>query len=53
MNITSEPDVTTALASEDDLAELEDVLVARLTRYGVVDARTLCVILGQYGRRNA
>lgn len=39
MNITSEPDVTTALASEDDLAELEDVLVARLTRYGVVDAR--------------
>ncbi|SCD24781.1 two-component sensor histidine kinase [Brucella inopinata] len=46
MNITNEPDVTTALASEDDLAELEDVLVARLTRYGVVDARTLCVILG-------
>ncbi len=39
MNITSEPDVTTALASENDLAELEDVLVARLTRYGVVDAR--------------
>ncbi len=39
MSISDAPDVIAALASEDDLAELEDVLVARLTRFGIVDAR--------------
>lgn len=39
ISITAQPDVPTVLASEDDLAELEDVLVARLARYGVIDAR--------------
>ncbi|WP_265974738.1 ATP-binding protein [Brucella intermedia] len=39
LTITAQPDVPTVLASEEDLAELEDVLVARLARYGVIDAR--------------
>lgn len=39
ITITTQPDVPTVLASEEDLAELEDVLVARLARYGVIDAR--------------
>ncbi|MFQ0814010.1 osmolarity sensor protein EnvZ [Brucella anthropi] len=39
ITITAQPDVPSVLASEDDLAELEDVLVARLARYGVIDAR--------------
>src|SRR5690606_36095644 len=39
ITITARPDVPTVLASEEDLAELEDVLVARLARYGVSDAR--------------
>lgn len=39
LTITLQPDVPTVLASEEDLAELEDVLVARLARYGVIDAR--------------
>src|SRR5690606_32082959 len=39
ITITARPDVPTVLASEEDLAELEDVLVARLARYGVIDAR--------------
>lgn len=37
--IAPKPEVETALASSDDLAELEDVLVARLSHFGVVDAR--------------
>ncbi|MBN9046805.1 MAG: ATP-binding protein [Rhizobiales bacterium] len=39
VTITPQPVVATALASADDLAELEDVLVARLARFHVIDAR--------------
>ncbi len=51
MSVGAEPEVATALASEDDLAELEDVLVARLSHLGVVDARIRRDI-GAFGPRS-
>ena len=39
LSMSDEPAVTSAIASDDSLAELEDVLVARLTAFGVTDAR--------------
>ncbi|MBV2144364.1 ATP-binding protein [Falsochrobactrum sp. TDYN1] len=39
LHIADRPSVAAPLAPEDDIAELEDVLVARLARYGVIDAR--------------
>jgi signal transduction histidine kinase len=37
--MSNEPAVKSAIASDDSLAELEDVLVARLADFGVTDAR--------------
>lgn len=39
ISVTDEPAVTTPIAADDSLAELEDVLVARLSEFGVTDAR--------------
>ena len=39
LSMSDEPAVTSAIASDDSLAELEDVLVARLSAFGVTDAR--------------
>src|SRR5919107_1863480 len=39
LSMSDEPTVTSAIASDDSLAELEDVLVARLSAFGVTDAR--------------
>lgn len=39
LSMSDEPAVTSAIAAEDSLAELEDVLVARLEDFGVTDAR--------------
>jgi signal transduction histidine kinase len=37
--MSDDPAVTSAIASDDNLAELEDVLVARFSAFGVTDAR--------------
>jgi hypothetical protein len=37
--MSDDPGVTSAIASDDNLAELEDVLVARFSAFGVTDAR--------------
>lgn len=39
LTISDSPDVASPIPSDDTLAELEDVLVARLGKFGVVDAR--------------
>jgi signal transduction histidine kinase len=39
LSMSDEPAVISAIASDDSLAELEDVLVARLSAFGVTDAR--------------
>lgn len=39
MTLTAEPLVKSAIAADDSLAELEDVLVAQLQEFGVTDAR--------------
>ncbi len=39
LSISDQPAVTSAIAADDSLAELEDVLVARLSEFGVTDAR--------------
>jgi signal transduction histidine kinase len=39
LSMSNEPTVTSAIPSDDSLAELEDVLVARLSAFGVTDAR--------------
>jgi signal transduction histidine kinase len=39
LSISDGPSVDTAIASDDELAELEDIIVAKLTRDGVSDVR--------------
>jgi signal transduction histidine kinase len=39
VSVSDEPDIDSPIPSDDVLAELEDVLVARLGKFGVVDAR--------------
>ncbi len=39
LTLSDQPTVTSAIASDDSLAELEDVLVAQLQEFGVTDAR--------------
>ncbi|MEK1887992.1 MAG: HAMP domain-containing sensor histidine kinase [Phyllobacterium sp.] len=39
MSLSAEPVVKSAIAADDSLAELEDVLVAQLQEFGVTDAR--------------
>ena len=39
VTVSDKPDITSSIPSDDTLAELEDVLVARLGTFGVVDAR--------------
>jgi signal transduction histidine kinase len=39
VTVTSLPGITSSIPDDDALAEMEDVLVARLGRFGVVDAR--------------
>lgn len=39
VTITAVPDISSSIPDDDALAEMEDVLVARLGRFGVVDAR--------------
>jgi signal transduction histidine kinase len=39
LSMSDQPAVTSAIAADDSLAELEDVLVARLQEFGVTDAR--------------
>jgi len=39
VNVSPDAFVPSPIASDDTLAELEDILVGRLARYGVVDAR--------------
>ena len=39
VNLSAVPAVTADIASTDKLAELEDILVGRLSRFGIVDAR--------------
>ena len=39
ISLSDQPAVTSAIAADDSLAELEDVLVARLSEFGVTDAR--------------
>jgi signal transduction histidine kinase len=39
LSMSDQPAVTSVIAADDSLAELEDVLVARLQEFGVTDAR--------------
>lgn len=39
LTVSETPVVTSPIASDDALAELEDILVGRLSKFGVVDAR--------------
>jgi len=39
VSLSNAPAVQSAIAADDNMAELEDVLVARLSAFGVVDAR--------------
>jgi signal transduction histidine kinase len=39
VTVTDTPAISTAIPSDDDLAELEDDIVARLTKFGIVEAR--------------
>jgi signal transduction histidine kinase len=39
LSVSDRPAVATSIAQDDELAELEDILVARLTRFGVTEAR--------------
>ncbi len=39
LNISDQPVVTSPIAQNDELAELEDILVGRLSRFGVTEAR--------------
>lgn len=39
LSVSDRPVVTTSIAQDDQLAELEDILVGRLTRFGVTEAR--------------
>lgn len=39
VTVSDTPAVASPIPSDDDLAELEDVIVARLTKFGIIDAR--------------
>lgn len=39
VNVSQAPAVSPSVASDETLAELEDIMVARLGRYGIVDAK--------------
>ncbi len=39
MTVSDTPAVTSAIAQDDQLAELEDILVGRLSKFGIIDAR--------------
>ncbi|PZV39086.1 ATP-binding protein [Mesorhizobium kowhaii] len=39
LTITDTPAVTSSIAGDDELAELEDILVGRLSKFGITDAR--------------
>ncbi|MBZ9678407.1 ATP-binding protein [Mesorhizobium sp. ES1-1] len=39
LTVTDTPAVSSSIASDDELAELEDILVGRLSKFGVTDAR--------------
>lgn len=39
LTVSDTPAVTSSIASDDELAELEDILVGRLSKFGVTDAR--------------
>ncbi|MBN9243532.1 MAG: HAMP domain-containing protein [Mesorhizobium sp.] len=39
LNISDRPVVTSPIAQDDQLAELEDILVGRLSRFGITEAR--------------
>lgn len=57
MSLSAEPVVKSAIAADDSLAELEDVLVAQLQEFGVTDARIGRVLAqvptGQLANTNA
>jgi signal transduction histidine kinase len=39
VTVADSPAISSAIPSDDDLAELEDIIVGRLSKYGIVDAR--------------
>jgi signal transduction histidine kinase len=39
LTVSDEPAVASSIATDDALAELEDILVGRLSKFGVIDAR--------------
>ncbi|RVA21420.1 HAMP domain-containing protein, partial [Mesorhizobium sp. M7D.F.Ca.US.004.03.1.1] len=39
LTVSDTPAVTSSIASDDQLAELEDILVGRLSKFGITDAR--------------
>ncbi|UCI09325.1 ATP-binding protein [Mesorhizobium sp. B1-1-8] len=39
LTVSDTPAVTSSIAGDDQLAELEDILVGRLTKFGITDAR--------------
>ncbi|WP_376703471.1 ATP-binding protein [Mesorhizobium sp. ISC25] len=39
LTVSSTPAVTSSIAGDDELAELEDILVGRLSKFGITDAR--------------
>ncbi|CAN7585548.1 ATP-binding protein [Mesorhizobium sp. LjNodule214] len=39
LTVSDTPAVTSSIAGDDELAELEDILVGRLTKFGITDAR--------------
>lgn len=39
LTVSDTPVVSSSIATDDSLAELEDILVGRLTKFGVIDAR--------------
>lgn len=39
LTVTDTPEVTSAIPADDELAELEDILVGRLSKFGITDAR--------------
>ncbi|AZO11811.1 MULTISPECIES: ATP-binding protein [unclassified Mesorhizobium] len=39
LTVTDTPAVTSSIAGDDQLAELEDILVGRLSKFGITDAR--------------
>lgn len=39
LTVSDTPAVTSSIAGDDELAELEDILVGRLSKFGITDAR--------------